>query len=468
MVQQNQGMRFEHEVTLPHPRDEVFAWHERPGAFVRLTPPSLGRVDTEPTDGIRDGSTAVLRMSVPGTVGAAGVRWTAKHTGYQPPEKFEDVMESGPMRSWHHTHRFLDAADGGTTIRDEIDLELPAVAVGPARAIGEKIAVRELSRVWAYRDRQLAFDLAFHAEHTETRTIAITGATGLIGTQLTAFLRGGGHDVRRITRRDPVGSDIQWDPDAGRLDPEALRDVDVVIHLAGENIGKRFTEEHKRKVLDSRVNGTRLVAQTLADLASDGRTRALISASASGYYGPDPGDEILTEGHPVGDGFVADVVRQWEDACQPARDADVRVVNVRTGIVQSPAGGQLQVQAPIFRLGGGGPLGNGRQWMPWIAIDDLLGIYAHVALRGDLAGPVNAIAPGIVRNKDYARTLGKVLHRPAVLPVPRFGPRVLFNKQGVDEFVMAGERMSSERIRDWGYRFAYPDLEDALRHVLAR
>lgn len=241
-----------------------------------------------------------------------------------------------------------------------------------------------------------------------------------------------------------------------------------MIHLAGENIGKRFTEEHKRKVLDSRRDGTRLVAQTLADLAADGRKRALISASAAGYYGPDPGDEIMTEDHPAGEGFIADVCRQWEDACQPARDAGVRVVNVRTGIVQSPAGGQLQVQAPIFRLGGGGPLGDGKQWMPWIAIDDLLGIYAIAALGEDLSGPVNAVAPGIVRNKDYAQTLAKVLHRPSLLRVPRFGPRVLFNKQGVDEFVMAGERMSSVKVRDWGYQFGYPDLEDALRHVLAR
>lgn len=461
-------MRFEHELTLPHPREQVFAWHERPGAIVRLTPPTLGRILTEPTDGIKDGSTAVLRMSIPGTVGTAGVKWTARHFGYQPPEKFEDDMASGPMKAWHHTHLFSDATHGGTTIRDEIELELPSVAIGPARVVGEKIALRELSRMWGYRDRVLAFDLDFHARHTEPRTIAITGATGMIGTQLTAFLRGGGHDVRRITRQVPVGNDIQWDPAAGKLDAEALREVDVVIHLAGENIGKRFTEEHKRKVLDSRRDGTLLVARTLAELAGDGRKRALISASASGYYGADPGDDVLTEDLAAGEGFVADVVRQWEESCQPARDAGVRVVNVRTGIVQTPAGGQLQIQAPIFRLGGGGPLGDGKQWMPWIVIDDLLGIYAHAALHDDVSGPVNAVAPGIVRNKDYAKTLASVLRRPALLSVPRFGPRVLFNKEGVDEFVMAGQRMSSDKVTSWGYRFGYPDLDGALRHILTR
>lgn len=460
-------MRFEHELTLPHPREQVFAWHERPGAIVRLTPPTLGRVEAEPTDGIRDGSTAVLRMSIPGTVGVAGMRWTARHCGYQPPEKFEDEMTSGPLKAWHHTHRFGDTPHGGTTIRDEVDLELPTVAAGPVRALAEKVGLRELSRMWAYRDRQLAFDLDFHARHPETRTIAITGATGMIGTQLTAFLRGGGHDVRRITRREPVGTDIGWDPSAGRLDGETLRDVDVVIHLAGENIGKRFTAEHKRKVMDSRRDGTGLIARTLAELAADGRQRALISASASGFYGSDPGEAVLTEDRPAGEGFLAEVVGEWEAACGPARDAGVRVVNVRTGIVQSPAGGQLQVQAPIFRLGGGGPLGDGRQWMPWIAIDDLLGIYAYAALHGDLSGPVNACAPGIVRNGEYARTLAHVLHRPALLRVPRFAPRVLFNKDGADEFVMAGQRMSNRKVAGWGYRFAYPDLDDALRHVLA-
>ena len=461
-------MRFEHELTLPHPREQVFAWHERPGAIVRLTPPGLGRVETEPTDGIKDGSTTVLRMAIPGSVGKAGIKWTAQHSGYQPPEKFEDEMTAGPMKAWHHTHRFADTPDGGTVIQDEIELELPAVAVGPARMIGERIALRELSRVWAYRDRQLAFDLDFHARHPETKTIAITGATGMVGTQLTAFLRGGGHEVRRITRGEPVGSDIQWDPAAGQLDAETLRDVDVVINLAGENIGKRFTDEHKRKVMDSRRDATGLIARTLASRAGDGRQRALISASASGYYGADPGDEVLTEEHPGGEGFLADVVREWEASCQPARDAGVRVVNVRTGIVQSAAGGQLQVQAPIFRLGGGGPLGDGRQWMPWIAVDDLVGIFAYAALHDDLSGPVNACAPGIVRNEEYAKTLAEVLHRPALVRVPRFGPRVLFNSDGVDEFVMAGQRMSNEKVSGWGYQFGYPDLEDALRHVLAR
>lgn len=461
-------IRFEHETTVPHPRQDVFDWHNRPGALVRLNPPALGRVDAEPTDGVRDGSRAVLRMSVPGSVGRLGIRWTARHLGYEPPQKFEDVMESGPMKSWHHTHRFLDAPDGGTTVRDEIRFELPSPVVGPAAAIGQRVAVGMLSRMWAYRDRQLRFDLDFHARHTDTKTIAVTGATGLVGTQLVAFLGGGGHSVRVMTRGKPSGDAIGWNPTERQVDLEALRDVDVVIHLAGEPVAGRFTEAHKRRVMDSRRDGTRLLAEALAELAEDGRPRALICASASGYYGADRGDEELTEDSAPGDGFLAQVCRQWEDACRSARDAGVRVVNVRTGIVQSAGGGQLGLQAPLFRIGGGGPLGNGRQWMPWIAIDDLVGIFAHVALTDGLEGPVNACAPGIVRNQEYTRVLAEVLHRPAVLRVPRLGPQVLFGKEGAEEFVMAGQRMSSQKIRGWGYEFGHPQLPDALRHVLAR
>lgn len=463
--------RFEHETTIAHPREDVFDWHERPGALVRLNPPTMGSVDTEPTEGIRNGSLAVLRMSIPGTVGQAGIRWKARHLGYERPSKFEDVMESGPMHSWHHKHLFSDAPDGGTVIRDEVDFQLPFPAVGPAARVGERMVLSELSKTWAYRDRQLRFDLDFHAAHQDRKTIAVTGAGGMVGTQLVAFLGGGGHDVRRVTRSKPADGDdsaIYWNLDDLEMDAEQLRDVDIVIHLAGEPIAGRFTDAHKKKVLDSRRDSTRLLAETLAKLAGDGRQRALISASASGWYGPDRGDEWLTEDMPAGEGFLAEVCREWEAACQPARDAGVRVVNVRTGIVQSAAGGQLALQAPLFRLGVGGPLGDGKQWMPWIAIEDLLGIYGHVALTERLEGPVNACAPGIVRNGEYAKTLGKVLHRPALLRVPRIGPQVLLGSEGADEFALAGQRMSTDKVRGWGYEFAYPELDAALRHVLAR
>ncbi|WP_134324271.1 TIGR01777 family oxidoreductase [Cumulibacter soli] len=461
-------MRFEHELTLPYPRDQVFAWHERPGALVRLTPPSLARVVQEPTEGIRDGSVAVLRLAIPGTVGAAGLRCTAQHSGYDPPAKFEDSMIGGPMKAWHHTHRFIDAPANGTMIRDEVDFELPAPAIGPAAKIGERVALQQLSRMWAFRDRQLAFDLDFHSRHTTPKTVAVTGATGMVGTQLVAFLRGGGHDVHRVVRTEARGGDIAWDPARGILDAEQLRDVDVVIHLAGAPIGRRFTDKHKKAVRDSRIDGTRLIADTLATLADDGRRRALISASASGYYGANPGDEVLAEDRAPGDGFLADLCRDWEAACQPARDAGVRVVNVRTGIVQSAAGGQLGIQAPLFRLGAGGPLGSGDQWMPWIALEDVVGIYAHAAMHEDLEGPINAVAPGIVRNAEYADALAHVLHRPAFLKVPRIGPAMLFGADGADEFVMAGQRMSAEKIETAGYRFGYPELIDALGHTLAR
>ena len=225
-------------------------------------------------------------------------------------------------------------------------------------------------------------------------TIAVTGASGLVGRHLVPRLRAEGHTVLRVTRGEAGGSSIRWDPAAEQLDVERLRDVDAVIHVAGAPVAGRFTLAHKRRVLDSRRDGTRLVAGALATLADDGRPRALISASASGWYGPDRGDEWLTEDMPAGRGFLAQVCRIWEGACEPAREAGVRVVTVRTGIVQALDGGQLKLQLPLFRLGLGGPLGDGRQWMPWITVDDLVGIYARAARDTGWSGPVTAVGPG--------------------------------------------------------------------------
>jgi uncharacterized protein (TIGR01777 family) len=297
--------------------------------------------------------------------------------------------------------------------------------------------------------------------------IAVTGSTGLIGSALVTFLVSENHQVVRLVRgrAESETQAITWDPQANTIDGEALRDVDAVVHLAGEPIGGgRWTAERKRRIRDSRVRGTRLIAETLAGM--DAGPRTLVCGSAIGFYGSDRGDEILTEDSSSGNGFLAGVVREWEAAADPAREAGVRIVHVRTGIVQSPQGGALALQLPLFRLGVGGRLGSGRQWMSWITIDDIVGIFAHALGQPDLDGVLNGTAPEPVRNTEYTRVLGRVLGRPAVLPVPKVGPAALLGKEGAEETALANQRVLPARTEATGYVFRHRDLETGLRHVL--
>jgi uncharacterized protein (TIGR01777 family) len=297
--------------------------------------------------------------------------------------------------------------------------------------------------------------------------VAVTGASGLIGTALVRRLRAEGHQVLRLTRSRPSGPDqLRWDPMAGRLDPDALAKADAVVHLAGRNIGDqlRWTAATKRDILQTRVKGTGLVAETMAGL-SEG-PRVLVCASGVGFYG-DRGDEVLTEASSGGRGFLADVVRRWEEAADPARAAGLRVVHLRTGPVQDAAGGGLPKQALMFRLGLGGRLGSGRQWLSWISLEDVTGAYLHALTREDLEGPVNAVAPNPVTNAEFTATLARVLRRPAVLHVPAFGPRLVLG-EAADELLFVSQRAHPARLQATGYRFQLPELEPALRHTLGR
>lgn len=295
--------------------------------------------------------------------------------------------------------------------------------------------------------------------------VAITGSSGLIGTALTKALTDGGHRVARVVRHQPSGPDeIGWDIGAGRLEPEALRGVDAVVHLAGEGIGeRRWTPEQKRRIRDSRTEGTRLIAEAIA-AAEDG-PRVLVSVSGIHYYG-DRGDAVLTEDSPHGTGFLPDVCVAWEAAADPAREAGVRVVHPRMGVVQSPDGGALRRLLPLFRLGLGGTFGRGRQYWSWITLDDAIGVLLHALLTDDLAGPVNATAPNPVTNAEFTRTLGRVLHRPAMLPVPPFGPAVLLGAELTQSALFDSIRALPQRTQSSGYLFRHPDLEAGLHAVL--
>lgn len=296
--------------------------------------------------------------------------------------------------------------------------------------------------------------------------VIVSGSSGLIGSALVASLRADGHEVTRLVRRpaDRPG-EAAWNPAAGTIDAPALEGHDAVVHLAGAGIGdRRWTPEYKAELVDSRVKGTTLLARTLAGL--DRPPSVLASGSAIGYYG-DRGDEVLTEDSAPGSGFLADLVARWEASTGPAEQAGIRVAHLRTGLVLSTAGGTLKKLLLPFRLGIGGRFGSGRQWMSWIAIDDEIGAIRHVLTTDDVRGAVNLVAPGAVRNADLAAALGRAVHRPAVLPTPGLALKTVLGSELAAE-ITAGQRVRPTVLERTGYHFAYPGLDEALAHELAR
>lgn len=295
--------------------------------------------------------------------------------------------------------------------------------------------------------------------------VAITGASGLVGAALSAFLVAGGHRVTPLVRGKPGPGEARWSPVDGALDADRLAGVDAVVHLAGESIaGGQWTDARMARIRDSRIHGTRALCEALARLPRPPRT--LVSASAIGFYG-DRGDHVLVEESPQGTSFLADVCRGWEDATGAARHAGARVVRLRIGVVMSAAGGALRTMLPLFKLGLGGRLGSGTQWVSWIARDDLVGAIHH-ALMTDLEGPVNATAPHPVTNAELTRVLAGVLHRPAVLPAPAFALRLALGRKMADETLLCSARVLPRRLTSRGFRFLCPTLEEALRAELGK
>ena len=295
--------------------------------------------------------------------------------------------------------------------------------------------------------------------------VLVTGPTGLIGSALVQHLKGEGHAVTRLLRSrvSPGEKGVLWDVQSGTLYSKPLEGLDAVVHLAGENIGaRRWTLTRKAIIRDSRLKGTRLLSETLAQLASP--PKVLVCASAMGFYG-DRGDEILTEDSPAGTGFLPDLCREWEAASESAAEKGIRVVRLRIGVVLSAQGGALKKMLPPFRMGVGGRLGSGKQYMSWIALDDLVGVIEHALTHDTLVGPVNAATPNPVTNQEFTKTLGRVLGRPTVLPVPSFAVRLLFGEMG-NALLLSSARLEPARLAASGFQFHYPELEAALRHVL--
>ncbi len=453
----------ERSSTLPVSADEAFAWHARPGALERLTPPWERVRVVERTGGIENGGRATFLVRV----GPASFRWVAVHRDYEPGRRFVDEQEKGPFSHWIHQHLFEALGPGSSRYTDRIEFGPPFGTLGIIA--GSWLARPRLERMLTYRHDLLREDLAAHARVSGRGPlhIAITGASGFIGRQLSPFLTTGGHRVTPVTRRSGVPGTIHWHPSTGTIDAEAFEGVDAVIHLAGENIGTRWNDERKRRMRQSRVDGTGLLARTLAGLRRP--PRVLISASAMGIYG-NRGNKLLSEEDvPAGPppDFFVHLGREWEAAADPARDAGIRVVHPRFGLVMSPEGGALGRMLLPFKAGVGGPLGNGTQWVSWISMDDAVGVVHHAIFTDELSGPVNATAPEAVTSKTFASTLGRVLHRPALLPAPAPALKLVFGEMA-DTALLSSQRLSPAKLLDSGYAFRHPKLETALRHELGR
>jgi uncharacterized protein (TIGR01777 family) len=439
---------------------EVFRWHAQPGALERLNPPWDPADVVSRTGGIEEqGSRVILR------VGPLGQRWVAEHWGCRPGREFRDRQISGPFALWQHTHR-MEPDGAASILEDEIEYALPGGMIG--NLLGAGFVRSTLERVFTYRHRVTADDLDAHAmcRGEEPMKVAVTGSSGLIGSALVAFLTSGGHEVRRLVRRAPRSDDeISWDPSAGELDPAALEGVDAVVHLSGENVaGGRWTDARKKRIRSSRIDSTRTLAGALASLKLP--PRVLVSASAIGYYG-DGGEAWVDESSPPAEDFLARVTVDWEQAAAPAAESGIRVTHPRIGVVLSPAGGALGKLLTPFRLGLGGVVGSGTQYMSWVALDDVLGALHHALVDDRMEGPFNLVAPEPVANREFTRTLGRVLGRPTPVPVPAFALKAALGEMA-EATLLASSRVRPERLQSTGYRFRFPTLEEALRHLLGR
>lgn len=484
---------------LPVSAEEAYAWHARPGAFQRLSPPWQHIEVLEQGAGLSAGTRVVLQLRA----GPLRKRWVAVHGPCVPGREFRDSSVQGPFARWEHVHAFVPDGPDACWLEDRVQYALPLPALsGPLGAFSRT----QIARLFRYRHDTTRADLAAHAAFAGSRPlrVLVSGASGLVGSQLVAFLSTGGHEVVRLVRAGahvpgaPVDSssgagargtgarvagargagaraagvhvagalgEIAWDPRTGAVDADALEGFDAVVHLAGENIAaRRWNEEHKAAVRDSRIGPTTALARALARLR---RPPAVFAcASAIGIYG-DRGELQLVERSEPGSGFLPDTCVAWERATAPARDAGIRTVPLRIGVVLTPQGGALQKLLPPFRAGAGGPLGDGQQWWSWISVDDVVDAIHHVLRSDALRGPVNVVAPHPSPNWDFARTLGAVLRRPAVVPMPAPVLRGLAGEMA-DALLLSSARVMPLALQADGHAFRHPHLETALRHLLGR
>jgi uncharacterized protein (TIGR01777 family) len=461
--------------------NELFTWHIREGAFERLNPPWHQFKVIERKGNIQSNGTVKMKMKIAGLIHTT---WLVKHSDYIEGKQFRDSQIKGLFSSWTHTHLFNSFENSSSILDDHIEYSVPGGIL--IERIALPLINKKLNQMFGYRHRLISGDLLVHATVNKMRgndramTIGITGSSGFLGSSLIPFLTTGGHKVIRFMRHHPTSdidnlnlenvNSIQWDPSSSSYtDRPSLTDnnkqMDAVVNLAGENIFGRWTREKKKRIYDSRVNTTKSLCKLLSSF--DKPPKVLVSASATGYYG-DRGDEVLTEESHSSIGFLSDVCRNWEQATQIAKESGIRVVNLRLGTVLSSSGGMLSKILPLFKLGLGGRIGNGNQYMSWIGLDDLLGMILYAIVDESISGPVNAVSPNPVTNADFTTTLGKVLSRPTMFSIPESIIKLALREELANAAILSSSCVIPNRLIKRGYKFRFPYLEPVLRHTLGK
>ena len=460
---------YKSELEVPVPVDQLFSWHENPGAFERLTPP-FEPVKVKKRKGGIDGGEVHLQMKL----GPIPLPWVARHHDYIKNEQFLDEQVSGPFASWNHAHLFEKIDAKSSKLIDKIDYKLPFGTVG--KTFGGAFAEQKIKQMFAYRRNITKNDLVSQSKYSGLPlNIAVTGGSGLIGSQLKPYLTTAGHSVENIVRGRPQKGELSWNLENKTM--SNLSGKDVVVHLAGEPISKPlggmvplpWTKWKRNEILKSRVEGTKLISEHIASLNNP--PKVMICASAVGYYG-DRGEDLLSESEESGDDYFSHVVSEWEKAAQPAIDAGIRVVFLRIAPVMSPLGGALQVLGNAARLGSSPPVAGGKQWWSWISLDDVVDVIYHSIINEKLSGPVNVASPNPVRQKEWASTLARVIWGrfgplTGLIPVPGFVLKSVLGEFG-DVLALSSIKIDSSKLLDSGYKFRFENLEDCFRHLLGK
>ncbi len=441
------------------PVETVFSWHSQEGAIQRLTPPwaplkMIYRKGRGVEKGVKVGFKIKI-FNIP-------MFWHAEHTEYEKNKYFKDCQVSGPFARWVHTHRFIQEPDGATTMEDHIEFRLPFGLLG---RLFLNHARKDFARMFTYRHQILKHDLENISGRTEKKRVLISGASGTIGASLVPFLQTCGHEVIQLVRhtQDLAENQVFWDPYKGILDLDAVGPVDAVINLNGVDISRgRWSKKQKTLIMDSRMIPTRFLAAMTREMKT--RPDVFISASAIGYYG-DQADHPLTEAAPKGDCFISHVCDEWEKASLDAIDAGIRTVQLRIGVVLTPAGGALERMMPAFRSGCGVQLSHGRQYMSWISMEDTLSGILHIINQPGISGPVNLTAPHPVDNRTFSKALASVFSKNVNFVMPEFVTRLLWGQMGV-ETLLASARVMPSKLLDTGFVFQHERLPDALGAML--
>ncbi len=453
--------RFVTRVRLKETPEAVFEWHQGRGVVERLTPPWIAYDHLVRRGGLEVGATTSMTLKW----GPFSVDWHSVHTRCVEGSLFTDTMEKGPFHSFEHTHCFEAAEGGGCLLTDSLSYRLPVDRL--SHPVMGSVVERDLERMFRYRHLITARDIASRMADgsASLKTVVVSGASGVIGSVLVPWLRSQGHRVLTLVRRKTVGDmEIFWDPARGILDPMSLEGCDVIIHLAGENIGDgRWTPEKRARIIRSRVDGTALLARTASRLEQ--APPLFLCASAVGYYGNRHGVAV-TESDPSGEAFISEVCRQWEAAAEAhwTRPGG-RLVILRIGVVLTPSGGAMKRLLPLFKMGLGGGFGRGDQYMSWVSMEDVLGAMAHIMGTPDLSGPVNLTAPHPLTNRRVTEALARGVHRSVFINLPSGLVTAMFGDMG-REVLLDGVKALPHALLQSGYQFIHPTLDALLDEVL--